>query len=359
MSNKGSSASYYPEDYQAARASFIAAAASTGALHQSFVVNDSCNHIEEQPLTIDVAELGQGNDLVVVSSGLHGVEGYFGSAVQLALLDRFETGNLPGRLLLIHAVNPWGFHHSRRVNENNIDLNRNFRSDGFGGAPEGYRHLNGFLNPQRLPSAIELFGARAVAKIIRHGMSSLKESVASGQYEFAQGLFYGGAELSQSALLMAANMQRWVGNARKVLHIDLHTGLGRYGQLRLLCGNKESAATRDWYEQTFSHETVESLNANSGTAYPVNGQFGDWLQSQFSGIDYRFIGAEYGTYSVLKVLDALRAENRYHFYGNPQSNDYVNSKRTLIECFCPADVEWRRQVLSNAVSVVEKGARAL
>ena len=82
-----------------------------------------------EALAIDSAYVGKPRAarLLVLSSGIHGVEGYFGSAVQLAWLDALahraptvETG-----VLLIHAINPYGFAWRRRWNENNVDLNRN------------------------------------------------------------------------------------------------------------------------------------------------------------------------------------------------------------------------------------------
>lgn len=350
---------YYSSDYITARQRFVSAARQVQAGLRSYRVPEVSKSHDDVTLSIDVAEIGSGRNLTIVSSGTHGVEGIFGSAVQLALLDELSVNRLSGRVLFIHAVNPWGFHHIRRVDEQNIDLNRNFRRDRYAGAPNGYRKLNSFLNPATVPSRMDAFGIRAAIKIIRYGMTSLKESVATGQYEFPQGLFYGGRSMSASTQIIADNIHDWVGAADSVLHIDLHSGLGKYGQLKLLCNHAEKAASIDWFKKTFGAEPVESLNNNSATAYPVSGQFGAWLQQEFSHIDYRFIGAEYGTYSALKVVQALRRENCHHFFGNNDNTDYAAAKNELAECFCPADPVWRQQVLSSALSVVRSGAYAL
>src|SRR5690606_11704356 len=105
-------------------------------------------------LSLDVARKGpkDARKLLVVSSGTHGVEGYFGSAVQIALLEGLLSRvNLAPHVgvLLIHAINPYGFAWSRRTNEDNVDQNRNFLLTGaeFRGAPEAYRELDGLLNP--------------------------------------------------------------------------------------------------------------------------------------------------------------------------------------------------------------------
>ena len=57
-------------------------------------------------------------------------------------------------LLMIHALNPFGMAHLRRVNEDNVDLNRNFLLAGeqFRGSPQRYRDLDPLLNPPTPPS---------------------------------------------------------------------------------------------------------------------------------------------------------------------------------------------------------------
>ncbi|WP_408008007.1 DUF2817 domain-containing protein [Pseudalkalibacillus sp. A8] len=86
---------------------------------------------KEKDNTIDMiySEARTSNDQVVfLSSGLHGIEGYAGAAMihlfveeYLDQIDPETTG-----ICLIHALNPWGMRNLRRVTENNVDLNRNF-----------------------------------------------------------------------------------------------------------------------------------------------------------------------------------------------------------------------------------------
>ncbi len=75
------------------------------------------------------AASGSRTSALVVSSGVHGVEGFFGSAVQLAFLEKLPPDWRPpegAAVVLIHALNPFGFAWQRRFNEENVDLNRNF-----------------------------------------------------------------------------------------------------------------------------------------------------------------------------------------------------------------------------------------
>ena len=88
-------------------------------------------------LTIDIAVLpGNTQELgtIVHSSGTHGVEGYAGSSIQLALVELLSSSSCENfeeeqrrrpTIVMVHAVNPVGMNEYRRFNENNVDLNRN------------------------------------------------------------------------------------------------------------------------------------------------------------------------------------------------------------------------------------------
>ena len=99
--------------------------------------------------------------LIVLSSGLHGIEGYLGSAIlelffdeYLARLDPQTTG-----ILLIHAINPWGMKHWKRTNPANVDLNRNFIETEFASLRNfnvDYSALSAFLNPPSLLNNLTL-----------------------------------------------------------------------------------------------------------------------------------------------------------------------------------------------------------
>ena len=78
---------FFSEDYETARERFKGLADELNATTYSYSV---CT---EQDLTIDVAVIGQSNKpAVVISSGVHGVEGFFGSAIQLALMFQLTKG---------------------------------------------------------------------------------------------------------------------------------------------------------------------------------------------------------------------------------------------------------------------------
>ena len=346
---------YFSENYHVAKDRFCQAATDLGAVLTSYPIDGSPN------LTIDVAVLGEAvaQNATIITSGLHGVEGYFGSAAQLAWLSTAAPLSMlqQNRIVLVHAMNPFGFANNRRVNENNIDLNRNFLTDpaNYNGSPEAYGNLNQLLNPTSAPSRWEPFTAKALWTIARMGLPQVKQAVAGGQYDYPKGLFFGGQQQSHSASVFQQNLHSWIGGANNVIHADLHTGLGKRGRYKLLLSDP---TPDEWYARTFGADFVEAPSTGEGTAYDSSGSLGQWCLSVFPDLNYRYVLAEFGTYGVIRVLSALRAENRAHFYCQPNDPRQATAKANLMECFCPASKSWRTAILQKALTVFQQATSA-
>ena len=166
MSSNGKhDADAFSPDYTTARERFRAEACARGFGHEAFPVGGI--DPDGADLTIDAAIWGSSRSrhAVVVSSGLHGVEGYLGSAVQLAFLRQgFGEPALPDNVavVLLHALDPFGFAWGRRFDEENVDLNRNFLVNGdvYRGSPSRYSQLDDLLNPKHAPSSFDPFWPR-------------------------------------------------------------------------------------------------------------------------------------------------------------------------------------------------------
>ena len=352
----------FSPSYEVARQRFCDAATAAGATVEQHRVDTGEAGAD---LTIDVATVGAAKPgwAVIVSSGVHGVEGFFGSAVQLAWLSRQAAGEHPpddGAVVLVHAVNPYGFARLRRTNENNVDLNRNYldADDGYAGAPAGYEALDPFLNPTSPPSPLEPFRLKALWYIRRHGLPALKNAVAGGQYRFPRGLFFGGHGPAASTRVMRQHLAGWLGGAPRAVHVDLHSGLGSYGQYRLLLEESAASPNVDWYHDTFGAELVEPHANAGGTSYAASGTLGGWAMTHLTGIRYRFVNAEFGTYPIVRVLGALRAENRAHYFDRPGTRAHQRAKAELLECFCPHSDRWRERVVELGLTIVDRAVRS-
>ena len=352
----------FSSSYEVARRRFRDAARAAGTTVEQHRVDTGEAGVD---FTIDVATVGarEPSWAVVVSSGVHGVEGFFGSAIQLAWLSGQTGGEPPpggGVVVLIHAVNPSGFARLRRTNEHNVDLNRNFldTADAYTGAPDGYETLDPFLNPASPPSRLEPFRLKALWHIRQHGLSALKDAVAGGQYRFPRGLFFGGHGPASSTRIMRHHLTGWLGGAPRAVHVDLHSGLGAHGRYRLLLEESAPSPNVEWYRDTFGSEVVEAGSGGGGTAYEASGTLGGWAVTHLGDTRYRFVCAEVGTYPIVRVLGSLRAENRVHFFGQPSSRAHRRAKAELLECFCPRSDRWREPVVEQGLAIIDRAVRS-
>src|ERR1700759_3864425 len=110
------SESYFPADYRAARRAFVAACEARG-LDAISRVPPGVKGPDGKPLFMDAVAMGlrDATKALLLISGTHGVEGYFGSGVQTGLLREGVAPPPGARLVMIHALNPYGFAWNRRV----------------------------------------------------------------------------------------------------------------------------------------------------------------------------------------------------------------------------------------------------
>lgn len=355
----------FSPDYATARHRFRQAASRLGWQLEAHSIGVTGPSGEE--LTLDVA-CSPSNDpnsdrgsVLVVSSGVHGVEGFFGSAVQIALLKQWASQSAPPlKCVFLHGLNPFGFAWLRRFDENNVDPNRNFLLDGdrYEGSPAGYASLDALLNPKRPPLRWEPFTLQALWAISRQGMPTLRQAVAGGQYEFPRGLFFGGAGPSRTHQLLAENLDRWLQASRNVVHLDFHTGLGPKGSCKLLIDYPLSERQRTRLAEWFGNGSFEASDS-SGIAYETRGGFGRWCVSRNLAPDYLYACAEFGTYGPIQVVAGLRAENQAHHWGTPSAASTVRAKHRLKELFCPSAEAWRSQVLDQSFDLVDRAVQGL
>lgn len=318
-----------------------------------------------EDLTIEVAISPKpGSDrVIVVSSGLHGVEGFFGSAVQLALMHECErSGGLScgARLVLLHALNPYGFAWSRRVDSENIDVNRNFLQDHapFSGSPSGYAQLDSFLNPRRPPCWRDHLFLQGTWPLIRHGRTNLKQIIAQGQFDFPKGMFFGGHGPARTHQIIRQHMASWIGDSSSVVHLDFHTGLGKWATHKLLLDDPLDSEQRSRAACWFGADNIEQTHMR-GISYQLHGSFGSWCARQRFAPEYLFAFAEFGTYGNAAMLAGLRAENQAHHWDLPGAESTLRVKSRLRELFCPKSIEWRSSVLQQSTNLVRRAASGL
>jgi predicted deacylase len=354
--------SYYSADYFSAKQRFLTASTRLGLEHSTLQIHAPSPNPD--PLTIDIAVAGAAKpaSALILSSGVHGVEGLFGSAVQLAFLEQMLSTWQPpsgAAVIFIHAINPFGFAWQRRFNEDNVDLNRNFllADEQYAGSPPLAGTFRRALKPAKPRTRFGFWTARMVLLALRHGIRSFWETLPVGQYDYPDWLYYGGGGPTQSSRALERFLPTLLDKANEVVHLDFHTGLGRWAKCELLVSKCEGLDNAAWWFEHFETDSVAKVKSFTHP-YEVRGAFGPWLRALFPNCRYRYATAEFGTYSPLRVISALADELRWHAelgFDSPQHR----SRRKLADTFVPRSRSWRTKALHTGLSVVDRAANVL
>ena len=342
----------FSETYAEARAKFCAAAADGGGALRSWL-NPRALGPRGEKLYLDTARFGPADaaNMLVLIAGTHGVEGHCGSGAMISWLRSGGPTKLPKGTgaLLIHALNPYGFAWTRRVTEDNVDLNRNF-VDHDKGYPknEGYLALADAVLPGAWTEESKAETERVFAAYAqKHGAFGLQGAISGGQYTHPDGIFFGGHTSTWSNRTVRAVAREELSCARQVAIIDFHTGLGPFGHGELICAVSPAARSfgraKAWYG-----DELTSPESGTSTSAIVVGIMTDAFPQELPDAQVTPIALEYGTYSVPEVLNAVRADNWLHHRGDIASDLGRTLKADMKERFFPAGDKWREMVWARA-----------
>ncbi len=350
----------FSSSYRQARERFRAAATQAGFSLAEYV-NDRATGPEGEVLATDVAIKGpaDADRVVILSSGTHGIEGYCGSGCQVALLSAGEFDVLPSnvRVVLVHALNPYGFAHKRRVNEDNIDLNRNCL-DFAAGVPTNtdYEDLHPVLAPEDYGLRPAHWDAQVGEWIKARGFPAFQAAVSSGQYTRSDGLFYGGSAPSWSARTFRRIVREAAGSARDILLMDIHTGLGAFGELEKIGLGNQVAIERA--RQIWGSDVTNLAGGESNSA-PVSGDISvPFFEELPAGAQGTAIALEFGTVDGVAVLKALRLDNWLYTQVDPNTKQDLQKAAeimaTIEAAFYPDDGRWRVRVHDQTRDAVQQ-----
>ena len=209
------------------------------------VQSESYEIAAEEGLYIDsfyVSATAEQDNLIVLTTGVHGIEGYIGSVMLDVFWEEvYPTINAENTGVLIVAnVNPYGMKYHRRFNENNVDLNRNFILDweSFDLATnQNYPKVVDFFEPKKAMGNLFLhelqFYGGMVKTVLKNDVATITNALTGGQYEYAEGVYYGGTEDQESTVYLKEVFEKTLtGSYENIVHIDVHSGYGpRYNMV--------------------------------------------------------------------------------------------------------------------------------
>jgi hypothetical protein len=324
------------------------------ALDNKASVIDSLSIDDMDDLTIDIAVfMGNSNSLILHISGTHGVEGFIGSEIQNSILQNYRNKykeNSP-TVIFVHGLNPFGMKYLRRVNENNVDLNRNalFGDEERDGNYNKclYEKIDNVINPKYpFPNTIlsKLYRLYKMGiSIYKNGFENSKRSMITGTYDkkYEKCLFYGGDELQKSHKLLKKYLEdnNYLQNTKNLSIIDVHSGMGEKGMDTIMLSSVNT------YDEHFlsnlfieSHDTcyTHSNQINNVTkGYDLTcGDVADNYPKLFQNVvNVISVTQEFGTYHNILVALELIIENQNWHYGNTYDN------KNLYRIFSPLHIE--------------------
>ncbi|MBY0324865.1 MAG: M14 family metallopeptidase [Reyranella sp.] len=341
------SARHFSRTYGEARQRFLEAAHKAAAAIESHV--HPLKGAEGEEIATDTAWVGPADakNLLIVSSGAHGPEGFSGSACQLALLGDELLGRATQRdvaVLLIHAVNPFGFSHLKRTNEDNIDLNRNF-NDFSKPYPDNpvYEEIHGLLVPETWPPSAENETQLAAAMTRLAGQRN--PGVSSGQARHPDGLFYSGTAPAWSNRTIRSIVRRHGAGRRHIAWLDVHTGLGPYGHGEKIFGSNPPQTLQralSWW----GCDLIASTQAESVSPRTV-GHITYCAFEECPTAALTPMTLEYGTLPSPQVRRALRGEA--WLAGHPDAAPSVAAaiRQSVRDAFYVDADDWKGMILGQ------------
>jgi hypothetical protein len=347
----GAARASFAGDYERARRTFITLGCAAGAHIESYQCPAVGPHGEA--LSMDIAYIGEleAECVLVITSGIHGVEGHAGSAVQSDLLSTAAARPQAG-ILLVHAVNPFGMAWGCVETQEGIDLNRNFL-DFNRPLPSNpfYDEIDAFMCcPARFGPEREAADALREMYLKEHSIERYYAALANGQYHRAGRFSFGGQSPVWSHRVLRVALRKYAGKAKRIALVDVHSGFGNRGEGMVLCPSQAPAAAeraRSWWGQL-------TLEPSDALPYSPHGCLTFSIFAMFPEAEVTSIALEFGTEPPERVIEAMR--NGFWLMNfatqEQRQREGYDSRAELEVCFAPRDTAWREQVIARGRQII-------
>ena len=302
-------------------------------------------------------------NLIVLTTGVHGMEGYIGSVMLDVFFEEIypTLDNRTTGILVVANINPYGMKYYRRYNENNVDLNRNFILDWDSfdlGSNKEYPKVDTFLQPTgKIGNALwhEVGFYMSLAKTaITDGAGTISDALLTGQYEYPQGVYYGGVGDEASTVYLKDVFQRTLDSGyENIVHIDLHSGYGpRYNMVIFNSVyetmNEAESQKAFGYDHVIAHDS-EAFYATTGDTTDFYYRLAKANNSDKSLFSTCF---EFGTigdafFDTILSLKYTVDENRNHWYPTANKTSAQVIHENYMELFYPTETAWREKTVED------------
>jgi hypothetical protein len=169
---------------------------------------------------------------------------------------------------------------------------------------------------------------------------------------------YGGAREEASNVALRAVARRETRGARRIAWIDVHTGLGPYGEVEMISELRpdDPGLLR---ARAFWGGVVKTTASGESVSAAVCGSIDKGLPAELRDRELTLGCAEFGTVDPVRVFWAMRADNWLHAHGDPDSERGRAIREELLAVFRPSDPVWMRRVLEVGAGLVAQARDGL
>jgi hypothetical protein len=325
------------------------------------ITSKSIGKEEENTIDMIYAEaLTTNKQVLFFTTGEHGIEGYAGAGVihlfveeYLDQIDPHTTG-----ICLIHALNPWGMRHFRRVTENNVDLNRNYIYDKQSvpkDINENYSKESDLFLPNGKINDLQQEKRKLYTQLskalVTTGYGGIKKAKGMGQFEFERGVYFGGRIEEPSTTFLKSIQKKLLTNFNRVIHMDWHTALGPSNEITMVISNLDQ---RD-EDELKSHYQLKNIQLFTGEK--VKGDSTHYFHKvkteEFPDTELFSALFEFGTFGTGKKAEfrefqTIVLENHLYWEGASNEEDREWILNEFKEMFYPDNPHWRESVITEA-----------
>ena len=248
-----------------------------------------------------------------------------------------------------------------------MDLNRNFILDWNSfdlSSNKEYPKVKEFLGPtgkigNALWHEVGFYGSLAKTAIT-DGADTVSDALLTGQYEYPQGVYYGGnGDEISTTYLKEIFGQCLDGSYENIVHIDIHSGYGpRYNMVIFNSVyetmNEKESQEAFGYDYVIAYDS-ESFYATTGDTTDYFYRLADQKQTDKSLFSTCF---EFGTigdafFDTILSLKYTVDENQNHWYPTDNKTSAEIVRQNYMELYYPTETAWREKTVEDFITAAK------
>ena len=186
----------------------------------------------------------------------------------------------------------------------------------------------------------------------------MQRAITSGQYQFPQGVWFGGLAPTWSHRTSRQVLRTHLGQARQIAWIDLHTGLGPHGHgeriFACIDNGQSLQRARQWWGPD-----ITSVDTGKAPSVPLSGPIQMAIYEAFSAAQYTGICREFGTLPLAQMIQTMRADPWLALHPEAPPAQQRTLRADMLQAFNPPSPAWQEQVWQQGLQAARQAVQGL